>query len=282
MLRLAAQKGFTLIESIITIIIVGIVAATVSLIIGRYLENYDATSRRTMMQTAAQLAVERISREIRQALPNSVCIYNGAACTSATQNKFYFIKVKDAGYYQDTTGNYPAAAKKALPVTPVSDTQFDIVSEDDAANLNAAAGDWVVVYNINNSSAYTGNNSREIASLANQNIAPGENVVRVTLVNPGYSFPLHSPKRRFHIVENHSTMYYLQGSNLMWGRSADDFSNPQTAAQSHLLLENVTALSFSFTPGSSQRAGLLHIDLTVEEEGEQIHIIHEAHVYNVP
>ena len=74
MIKLKQQNGFTLIEIIISIIIVGIVSATVSQIVGRYLENYDAVSRRTLMQTAAQLAVERISREVRHALPNSICI----------------------------------------------------------------------------------------------------------------------------------------------------------------------------------------------------------------
>ena len=281
-LQLNQQKGFTLIESIITIVIVGIVASIVSIIIGNYLENYDATSRRTMMQTSAQLAVERISREIRHALPNSICVYNGATCVSTPQNKVYFVTVKDAGYYQDTTGNYPSISKKALPITPVSDNEFDIISEIDEANLNAIEDtDWVAVYNINNSSIYSGNNARKINTLTNIVPAPGEQIVRVQL-DSNFSFPLHSPQRRVHIVEPHSTMFFLQGTDLMWGKSADDFVNPATAAESHLLLQNVIGLAFSFTPGSSQRSGLLHIDLTVEDEGEQIHIIHEAHVYNVP
>lgn len=279
---LKQQKGFTLIEIIISIVIIGIVSASVGMIIGNYVENYDATSRRTMLQTSAQFAVERISREIRNALPNSLCVDNGAACVSTAQNKVYFVAVKDAGYYQDSTGSYPLLAKKPLPVTPTSSNEFDIVSETDVANLNATAGtDWIAVYNINNSSIYAGNNIRKINTLTNIVPAAGEQIVRVQL-DSNFSFPLHSPTRRFHIINPSSTMFYLQGSNLMWGKSADDFVNPETAAESHLLLENVISLSFTFTSGSLQRTGLLHIDLTVEDEGEQIHLIHEAHIYNVP
>ena len=279
------QQGFTLIESIITIIIIGIVSATVSLIIGNYLENYDATSRRTMMQTAAQLAVERISREVRHALPNSICIYNGAACVPSTaQNKFYFLSIKDAGYYQENSGNYPnAAAKKPLPVTPLSDNEFDIVSETDKANLNAIEGvDWIAVYNINNANIYAGKNARKINTLTNMVPAAGENIIRVQLAGGPFSFPLHSPQRRFHIINPYSTLFFLQGTNLMWGKSADGFATPETPAESHLLLQNVSNLSFSFSAGSLKRSGLLHIDLTVEDDGEKIHLIHEAHVYNVP
>lgn len=282
MIKLKQQNGFTLIEIIISIIIVGIVSATVSQIIGRYLENYDAVSRRTLMQTAAQLAVERISREVRHALPNSICIDNGGACVPTPQNKMYFVSIKDAGYYQDTSGSYPNMAKKALPITPLSNNEFDIISETDKANLNAVEGeDWLAIYNINNSNIYAGNNARKINTLTNIIPAAGEQIVRVQLAS-NFSFPLHSPQRRFHIIKPHSTLFYLQGSNLMWGKSANDFVNPETADSSHLLLEKVTNLSFSFKGGSLQRSGLLHIDLTVEDEGEQIHIVHEAHVYNVP
>ena len=209
------QKGFTLIESIITIIIIGIVSSTVSLIIGNYLENYDATSRRTMMQTSAQLAVERISREVRHALPNSICIYNGATCVPSTaQNKFYFVSIKDAGYYQDSSGSYPnAAAKKPLPVTPLSNNEFDIVSEKDEANLNAIEDeDWIAVYNINNSNIYAGNNARKINTLTNMAPAAGEQIIRVQLASP-ISFPLHSPQRRFHVIKPYSTIFFLQGTD---------------------------------------------------------------------
>ena len=145
------QNGFTLIESIITIIIIGIVASTVSLIIGNYLENYDATSRRAKMQTAAQLAIERISREVRNALPNSVCVPNvaGTNCIPTTRDKVAFIKVIDAGYYQSTNGNYAGGTPhKVLPVAPApASTRFDIVSGTD---LRAQVDDYVSVYNINN------------------------------------------------------------------------------------------------------------------------------------
>lgn len=290
------QKGFTLIESIITIIIIGIVSSTVSLIIGNYLENYDATSRRTMMQTSAQLAVERISREIRIALPNSVCIPDVSAtnCTPTIiaakpiRDKVFFIKIKDAGYYQDSSGFYPngTTQREALPVVPApASTLVDIVSGIDLAAQN---NDYLSVYNINNESIYAPNNFPQIVSVTPMDVdagVAGNDIIRLQISSK--SFPLPSPKRRAHIIEPNTTIFYLENGNLRLGKSATFDApgfNPADPENSYLLLQNVTNLSFNYDPGSPQRAGLLNIDITVEDpiQKENIHIIHGVHVYNAP
>ena len=289
MIKFKQQKAFTLVEVIISIIIVGIVTSTVSLIVGNYLENYDAVSRRAIMQTGAQLAIERISREVRHALPNSVCVPNiaGTNCTPTTRNKVSFIKIKDAGYYQDTSGNYPdATPHKVLSVSPAAaSTEFDIVS---GVDLRVQINDYVSVYNINNSSIYTGNNIAIITAVsAPQNVdgIAGDDIITLTIENT--VFPLNSPQRRVHIVEPNTTIFYLDGRDLKLGKSRrfeHASFNPTTIdpGKEYLLLKNVDSLSFTFDSGSPQRAGLLHIDLIVENDGEQIHLIHEAHVYNAP
>lgn len=292
-MKINNQKGFTLVEIIISIVIIGIVSSVVGLIVGRYIENYDATSRRTMMQTSAQFAIERISREIRNALPNSICVPNVAAtnCIPTTRDKVAFIKVIDAGYYQDTSGNYPdGTPHKVLSVSPAAaSTEFDIISGID---LRVQQNDYVSVYNISNSSIYSGNNLAEIiAAPTTHNVdgVAGDDIITLTISNS--VFPLNSPQRRVHIVEPNTTIFYLDGTDLKLGKShrfEEPLFNPTTPDlvtvpdKEYLLLENVDSISFNFDSGSSQRAGLLHIDMVVEDEGEQIHLIHEAHVYNVP
>lgn len=61
------QAGFTLVEIIIVIAIMGIIGGLSSMIIGRSLDSYAALERRTNLQTSIRLAVERISREVRNA-----------------------------------------------------------------------------------------------------------------------------------------------------------------------------------------------------------------------
>ena len=76
-------------------------------------------------------------------------------------------------------------------------------------------------------------------------------------------------------------MFYLNGTNLY--RDTTDFNTPDApSGNQRLLMENVQSCTFTYTPGSQQRAGLLRIDITVSIQGEQIQVIHNAHVYNTP
>lgn len=284
------QSGFTLIEIIVVISIMGIIGGLSSLIIGRSLDSYAALERRTDLQTSIRLAVERISRELRHALPHSICVHDGANCVGTTENRFYFIPVKESGRYQDRPGAYtapPPVQRDRLPVNQ-NDDRFDVLSTDGNNRLNAASGDWVVVYNLNNTDIYAAPNNirNQINSIVQKDInntgATTDDDIDQIRFNGNQSFANHSPTRRFHIIENNNvTLFYLNGTDLY--RDTTSFATPNTPTGSpSLLMENVQACTFTYTPGTQQRAGLLRIDITVSKQGEQIQVIHDAHVYNTP
>ena len=49
-----------------------------------------------------------------------------------------------------------------------------------------------------------------------------------------------------------------------------------------LMSDNLTACTFTFTPGTAQRAGLVSISLTVGQDGENIVLLQQVHIDNVP
>lgn len=273
-------RGFTLIEVVVVIVLLGIVGSMTASIISSSMEGYNNQVRRDRLQSSARLAIERIQREVRHALPNSICTLNAGSCNN-TGATLYFMKVKDAGRYQDQGGTYPSGVTRApLPIPSLgAATSFDVAS---GINLNAAVNDWLVVYNLNNSTIYsTTNRRKQITAIAQKDIdGIAGNDIDVYSFASG-TFPQHSPNRRFHIVEPTATLFYCQGGNLYRGTS--NFATPSTAIepQPPLLLENVTTCSFTYDPGSQHRAGLLRIDLTITDQGEVIRITQEAHVYNV-
>lgn len=297
------QSGFTLVEIIIVISIMGIIGGLSTLIIGRSLDSYAALERRENLQTSVRLAIERISRELRNALPNSICINNGGACINGTGSAFYFIPVRDSGRYQDRPGNYiapPAIQRDRLPINNPSRDRFDILSTNGGNRINAVAGDWVVVYNQNNSDIYLAPNN--IRNQINAIVQKDINNTAADLTddidqiqfsdnasfgNPSptnQSFSNHSPTRRFHIINRNDqvTSFSFTLANNSLFRDTTTLAAPNTDVAPRLLMQNVQACTFTFTPGAPQRAGLLRINITVAEQGETIQVIHDTHVYNTP
>ena len=274
-------SGFTLIELVVAITLLGIVGGMAAVFLGNTVEGYSSLNRRDQLQTSLRMAVERISRELRHALPNSVCTDDGSGCNNPG-SIVYFIRTVDAGEYQTRSGNYASGQARApLPVTPTSASSFDVLSGTD---LNAAAGQWVVVYNTDNSDIYSsGSRRRQINAISSKDTngtAPDD--VDVIQFASSVSFPTHSPTRRFHVIENNAVIFYLQGTDLF--RAQSSFASPSsaTAGTEKLLLENVSACTFTYVPGSLLRSGLLRINITVDNGTESLQMIHEAQVYNAP
>ena len=67
-----ASSGFTLVELIMVIVIMGIVGGMVAVFMKSPIDAYFASSRRAGLTDLADTAVRRIARDMRKALPNSV------------------------------------------------------------------------------------------------------------------------------------------------------------------------------------------------------------------
>ncbi len=273
--------GFTLIELVVAIVLLGIVGSIVAVFLSNTLEGYSSLNRRDTLQAGLRMAVERISRELRHALPNSVCTDDGSGCNNPG-SIVYFVRTVDAGEYQTQSGNYSSGQARApLPVAPASSSRFDVLS---GSSLNASSGQWIVVYNTDNSDIYnSGSRRRQINSLSTKDTdgsAPDD--VSVVQFASSVNFPTHSPSRRFHVIENNAVIFYLQGTDLY--RAISNFSSPSTATAGteKLLLKNVSACTFTYVPGSLLRSGLLRINIQIDNGTETLQMIHEAQVYNAP
>ena len=63
--------GFTLLELVVTIAIMGVIAAVVVVFLQRPVEGYFDTTRRARLVDTADFALRRIARDLATALPNS-------------------------------------------------------------------------------------------------------------------------------------------------------------------------------------------------------------------
>lgn len=245
-------RGFTLIELIVVIVIVGILSVLGGQFVVAPVTGYVDLSRRAKLVDQAEMALRRMQRDIRHALPNSIPAVNDAPSLTMEVSI-------DGGRYR----RYPGLGFNDTLKFNTTDDSFEMLGAPNNGTLERLAAGIpldMVVYNT--SPADTGNR-QGVASIAT--VAPHI----VTLESP-WQFPQASPQQRFYILERNdsSVTYTCDGSTLT--RNGD------------LVTRNVIDCNFTYDPGATQRAGLVTMRLTLEEQGEQITLLHQVHVVNAP
>lgn len=130
-----SREGFTLIEYIIVILVVGVIAAVLGALIIQGVRAFDSIAAREALMTEAEAAAEKMSREIRNA-------GSPADIVEATSNTFDFmdiygngIKYSPEGKMLERNGRILAPHLKSLEfsyfdrggseiATPVSEERF--------------------------------------------------------------------------------------------------------------------------------------------------------------
>ncbi|MDP1770661.1 MAG: type II secretion system protein [Methylobacter sp.] len=264
--------GFTLIEAVMVIVITGILGALVSSFATPLKGYFDATARADLSDVA-DTALRRMARDVRLALPNSVRV-------NTSGGDFYldFLATTGGGRYRavvDSTG-----AGDPLDFS-AADTSFDVLG----STVDIAANDQIVVYNlgVSGADAYEGNTAATHVRRAASAVGAGLSSVSITSSN---RLPFDSPAHRFQIV--HEQVRYI--CDLATGRLtryagftiATPTATVPADGSSALLASGVTACSFAYVPGVTQRASLITISLTLSKSGESVTLLHQVHVQNVP
>ncbi|MEZ9231128.1 prepilin-type N-terminal cleavage/methylation domain-containing protein [Vibrio amylolyticus] len=93
------RNGFTLIEMIMTIIIGGILVLGIAGFIELGMKGYSDTVDRQRLQTQARFVLEKISREVRHSVPNSIEV------TGTTDTCLSFYPILYSGFYSVSSAN---------------------------------------------------------------------------------------------------------------------------------------------------------------------------------
>ena len=280
------QQGFTLVELIIVMVVGSILAMMTTDILTLPVKAYVDSTRRATLTDAAEMAVRRMQRDIRRALPNSIRITGGGTGIE-------LLHVVDGGRYRAKKASSCTPSDTASPCDSLKftgvDTSFDVIGGLDECNSNC--GD-LVIYNVNSTSfsasvldpnAYDGDNRSTITSIT----APSPSAtagVSNRVIFGSNKFPLKSPEQRFFIVDTPIT-YSCVGNQLMryTGYTIAEIPNLSTGTNAIQTKANSLICNFSYNTGSSARAGLVTISLILTDDAnELIILIHQVHVDNNP
>ena len=282
--RRLAQAGFTLVEAIVAIVIIGILAGIVTVFIRVPVQGYVDSVARAELSDVADGALRRMSRDLRLALPNSIRVH--------ADGKSIEMLLTKAG------GRYLAAEDGDLVnphlnfLDPAART-FTVVGPMPTGKQQIVAGDAIVVYNLGpgfpEADAYNGSNLA-LYSAAGSN---GNLVALATNPFAAQTQPMQSPGARFQVVSGPVT-YYCNGAAGGAGTLLRQWGYPISAVQNSpasgnprnaLLANRVVKCSFSYLSAASRRSALVVLTITLHVPGSNdpdLTLLHQVHVDNTP
>ena len=280
------QFGFTLVELVITMVISSIVVGFVSVFISGPVRGFTDQARRVKLLDAAESSLSRMSRDVRRALPNSVRV----TAVGATQVLELLSSVDGTRY----RGQPPGSADQVLDFT-IADSAFNTIGAfTQVGKPFSSTTHHLVIYNVGVPGADAYELANVITPVGTQiNIAvdaAGEDRVQMT---PGFRFAFESPRQRLFLVDTPvaylcdpglGTLTRFSGYAIAADQSTRDSVGELlgAGASQALMADDVAGCSFTYAPGSAERAGLVTITLAVADSGEAVSILRQVHVDNVP
>lgn len=257
------SRGFTMVELIIVIVVLGIISAVIAVIVKAPIDSYFDTVRRSDMVDAVDNALRRMTRDVQTALPNSVHL------PGTDKRCIQLIPALGGGRYRGELSSLGTGDPLSFTA---ADTSFDVLG---GFGLPPATGTHhAVVYNLGfaGSDAYAGDTRAEIGSAT---------ASAITLAGAGNKFPLESPAKRFQVIPDYSVVYSCEGGTLT--RSTSTLSKLGACPSSGVeMIGSSVACSFDYLNAFFERNGLLISNITYTRNGESIRAYRENHVNNVP
>lgn len=288
--------GFTVIELVVTMVILSVLAAVIGGFIRPTVDAYFAVQQRAELADQADLAIRRAIADVRSAVPNSMRMPN-SQCIE-------IVPAVGGGRYRmgpDVTNDTPAgcasgssASCSAWVDTSSSTAVFDALN---IVKQAPAAGDWVVIDNQNGTDVYSGSNRALVTSVGTPTSSQG--VLRVNIAPT--QFPQGYGDGRFQVISaNEPSVFYIcsgadgsldangDGRGTLYRLTRSFQPTYPTACPSvsgaAVAATRVKTCTFVYdaNQGATQQSGFLWIDIELARAGETAHLTVGAHVANVP
>ncbi|KGJ98945.1 PilW family protein [Thalassotalea sp. ND16A] len=259
------SKGFTLVELVLVIAILSITSVGFIGFITIGSKVYQDVSGRDALISDARFAIERLNRELSNALPNSVRIIDDGS-TQCLE----FVPIVVSSFYLDIP---------LLPDPPK--TTFDVVKASSDYQTNSK--DMVIVYPIASSDIYDHASSKKAIGLTSV-AKPAGNKWRIT-IDSAFSFAAESPSGRLFIVSEPVSFCATNGS--LHRHQNYGFSINQSILSGGVLMaEHIDVCHGSCFPfvfdAILQRAAIVQVNFKFSKNNDNVFFSNGVHISNVP
>ncbi|MGJ8691084.1 MAG: PulJ/GspJ family protein [Thalassotalea sp.] len=271
---LKKATGFTLLELVTVIVLLSVISVGVSSFISIATQSFVNTSERDELIASARFAVERINRELRDALPNSARTLSFAS----GENCLEFVPIAATSTYLN--------ADFTKEVSQLDAIQF-LNAQRNEYTCTDTCGDSVVIYPLSSSDIYVNPMQTQGQLFAIENVTkPTANVWQFNLANT-VNVDYASPTERLYIVNqpvrycvDDNNLYRETGYSLSTALADSVYPNDSEV----LMAENVN-VNFLVNDATLTRNSVVQMTLTfsrASDSSEQVVFNHEVHISNTP
>ena len=284
------QRGFSLVELIVVVIIVGLLAVGGGLLVLNPIQAYDAQLRRQQLVDQGEMALRQIARDVRRALPNSIRTTSVGSGWAVEM-----VNTIDGARYRDETGGDFVGADDTLAFG-AADDNFNLLGSFNVVPMGAlAAGRRLVIYNTSAGAIYgdaAANNNPGIVTTAGTAVTlsptapPSDDPEQRVSLAPPFQFAQQSPGQRVFVIDGPTSYICDPATGRITRYTGYAFSvaqpTPPAGGSSDVVVTQLAGCNMSYNPGGSQRGGILTVEINIDDSGESVDLLHQIHVVNVP
>jgi MSHA biogenesis protein MshO len=272
-----ASMAFTLVELVIVMVVISILATGSVKFISQSAQGLVDSAERQSLASTASIAIEKVLRQVRGALPNSVRTFDdgGNSCIE-------FVPILHSSEYL------------SVPII-IAETDFEAIAFDDADGTELG---FVAVYPISENAIY-GISPATVRSVSTNTASasvvgiPSANLQTITFsASSSYRFPTDSPEKRFYLVSQ-PISFCEDSIGRLWryqnyGFHPDSSEEIPTSGADRILIADslkVNSLSFNISPPQLQRNAVVRMSLVIvnsSSNAKSINSSQEVQLRNVP
>ncbi|MBY7783782.1 prepilin-type N-terminal cleavage/methylation domain-containing protein [Vibrio fluvialis] len=266
-----STRGFTLIEMILTIIVGSILVLGIAGFVELGSRGYADTVARQRIQTQATFVLEKMTRELRHAVPNSIAISVDTSekqCVSffpIVYSGFYALNVADDKQLSFIVGNLSGSTDSlnfdGLTMFINPSRQSELVSEKMGISLNP-------------------NDLSDKGMALEQHKDESGRFVYYSL-SPLY-LKSQSVGQRFYMYPNKLVEYCLQFAKNSITREVVQLPDTRVMSDAVQVADSMSSGAFAYDEPTLQRGGVVHLSLAFAQNGEVSEFEQDVQVLNVP
>ncbi len=271
--------GFTLVEMVMVIIILGILVLGVSSFVILGTRIFVESTSVDQVLSQSRFAIERMTREFRNAVPNSLRVTN-----TATVQCIEFVPIQSSASYIDLPIAPEAASETGSIITPslvINKDHRMLVYPLTPAHIYSAAADAT---------------EGRLLDIFNAEVKDKDKYTTVTF-DRKVRFSEASPRNRFFMVNNAVSYCFFTNGDVRRYEGYDMFNTAQPTPGGKintlgdvedgvLMAENVVigtgGWPISYTPGSLTNNAVVQLSPKFMVNGQEFQYQHQVQVVNVP